>query len=83
MGEHPILKNDRVVHNTVRRPRINDLLLYGVSDLSYYTSRGNRFQYNTCYLGADPNPFFWMHEHIGRRRWVSFEQDTRGTFIKA
>jgi parallel beta-helix repeat protein len=77
-----VLKNNHVIHNIVRRPKTNGLLLDFVSDLSYYTSRGNRFQYNTYYLGATPRPFHWMNEYIGRKRWVSYGQDTEGRFIR-
>jgi hypothetical protein len=77
-----ILRDNDVVHNIVRRPRSNGLRLDGVSDLSYYTSRGNRFQYNTYYLGASTSPFYWMNDHIDRRRWVGYGQDTKGSFIR-
>jgi parallel beta-helix repeat protein len=77
-----VLKNNHVIHNIVRRPKTNGLLLDLVSDLSYYTSRGNRFQYNTYYLGATARPFYWMNEYIGRKRWVSYGQDTEGRFIR-
>ena len=52
------------------------------SDPSYYTSRGNHFQYNTYYYKANSRPFFWMSEHIGWKRWVGYGQDTRGTFVR-
>lgn len=82
-GPH-VLQNSHVIHNTIRRPRNNGLFLGPglLSDFSYYTSRGNRFQYNTYYYKANSTPFFWMSEHIGRKRWVGYGQDTRGTFIR-
>jgi hypothetical protein len=81
-GPH-VLKNNRVLHNTVRHPRSNGLRLDGVSDPSYYTSRGNHFQYNTYYLGANSRPpFYWRSGLIGRQRWVRYGQDTRGSFIR-
>jgi hypothetical protein len=78
-----ILMNNYVHHNTVRMPRTNGLLLDGVSDLSYYESRGNRFQYNTYYLRSNPTPFYWMNAYVGRKRWVGYGQDTKGTFIRS
>jgi hypothetical protein len=80
-GPH-VLKQNHVLYNTVRRPVGNGLRLDGVSDLSYYTSRGNRFQHNIYYLGASPRPFYWMSEQIGRKRWVAFGQDTKGSFFR-
>jgi Right handed beta helix region len=80
-GPH-ILRNNRVLHNTVRNPRTNGLRLDGTSDLSYYTSRRNRFQYNTYYLRKGTTPFYWRGEEIGRRRWVGFGQDTKGSFLR-
>ncbi len=78
-----ILRNNHVLSNTIRRPRYNGLLLDFLSDQSYYTSRGNHFQYNRYYLGTLAKPFFWRSENIGRRRWVGYGQDTRGTFVRA
>jgi hypothetical protein len=80
-GPH-ILRNNHVLYNVVRNPRTNGLRLDGISDSSYYTSRGNFFQYNTYYLRAGSTPFYWRSEDIGRRRWVGFGQDTKGSFLR-
>ena len=42
-----------------------------------------RDQNNTYYLGANASPFLWMSEHINRKRWVGYGQDTKGSFFRS
>jgi hypothetical protein len=80
-GPH-ILRKNHVLYNVVRNPRTNGIRLDGISDSSYYTSRGNFFQYNTYYLRTGSTPFYWRSGEIGRQRWVGFGQDTKGSFLR-
>jgi len=55
-------------------------LAQDVGDLSYFTSRNNRFQNNTYYLGSASNYFEWMNRQIGESQWKSYGNDVTGTF---
>ena len=51
-------------------------LAQDVGDLSYFTSRNNRFEHNTYQLGATQFPFTWMNLELNEFEWAAFGQDT-------
>jgi parallel beta-helix repeat protein len=53
-----------------------------IGDNSYFTSRGNRFERNTYYLGTAAQQFEWMNNSLNAAGWKSYGQDVTGTFIK-
>lgn len=53
-----------------------------VGDLSYFTSKGNRFVHNTYHLGSASRYFTWMNQEVGKTVWTgTYGQDVTGTFI--
>lgn len=50
------------------------------TDNGIYSSRNNRFDYNTYILGNNANPFTWSNKWGGISFWQSFGLDLNGTF---
>ena len=51
------------------------------ADITFYTSRHNRFVRNSYDLtGAPEAPFFWMLADCSERAWLKYGQDVGGTF---
>jgi hypothetical protein len=73
--------NNAYVHNNViKQSQGYTGLLQGMREDSYFTSRNNRFQDNTYYLGANPDGFQWMNAPLTKDQWVAYGEDTRGAF---
>jgi hypothetical protein len=78
-GPHEI--NDVYVHNNViKQSQGYTGLIQGMGDDSYFTSRNNRFQANTYYLGTNPDYFQWMDAPRTSDQWIAFGEDRTATF---
>jgi parallel beta-helix repeat protein len=84
LGQH-ILHDVHVHDNTVVMTTGHSGLIQYVGDTSYYTSRDNRFQDNTYYLGCrKSNYFIWMrstspgYAEIPFSRWQAAGQEAGG-----
>jgi parallel beta-helix repeat protein len=84
----PRVAHDVYVHdNTITMVAGASGLAQGLNDLSYYTSRNNRFQNNTYYLGCNRTYFVWQNPAGGsgyadltKELWVAAGNDTTGRF---
>ena len=57
-------------------------LAQNVGDTSYYTSRNNRFENNTYYLGPTSTYFLWTERNLTEAQWRGYGLDVTGTFIR-
>jgi hypothetical protein len=57
-------------------------LAQDIGDLSYFTSKNNRFDRNTYHLGTSVKPFAWMNGFLTDVEWKSYGGDPNGTFIR-
>jgi parallel beta-helix repeat protein len=51
-----------------------------VGDMSYFTSRNNRFQANTYVIGSNPRPFAWMGSTRTKAEWLAYGHDTNAVW---
>jgi parallel beta-helix repeat protein len=87
----PRVAHDVYVHdNTITMLAGATGLAQGMNDTSYYTSRNNRFQNNTYYLGCNRTYFVWQNPAGGsgyadltKEQWVAAGNDTTGRFYSA
>ncbi len=80
-GAHEI--NNLWVHdNTVRMSSGRTGLAQDIGDTSYFTSRNNRFDHDTYYLGTNTRYFEWMNSQITESQWQGYGQELSGTFIR-
>jgi parallel beta-helix repeat protein len=68
--------------NTVRFSQGFSGLGQDVGDTSYFTSRNNRFERNTYYLGSYSYPFAWMDGARNDSQWRSYGNDVTGSFTR-
>ena len=79
-GPH-IVQNVYVHDNTiVNGPSGRTGAAQDIGDNSIFTSRNNRFERNTYYLGAGPTPFDWMNAVRTPPQWLAFGHDVAGIF---
>jgi len=57
-------------------------LAQDIGDLSYFTSRNNRFDRNTYRLGTSARPFAWMNGFRTDVDWRAYGNDPNGTFAR-
>jgi hypothetical protein len=82
--DHDIWVHD----NTVTMRRGFTGLLQGVGDVTYYSSRNNRFEHNTYRLGCNARYFVWRginrpavgYGSLTTQEWRAFGLDTGGRF---
>jgi parallel beta-helix repeat protein len=84
---HNMYVHDNTVRMTVQAVDGNGVgnvtgIAQDVGDLSYFTSKNNRFVHNTYYLGSAGNYFAWMNGQMTESQWQEFGQDLTGTFIR-
>jgi parallel beta-helix repeat protein len=56
-------------------------LAQDIGDTSYFTSRNNRFDRNTYYIGTDVYGFAWMDGAITAGQWRGYGNDLSGMFV--
>ena len=56
-------------------------LAQNVGDMSYYTSRNNRFEHNTYYLTQNTY-LFWNNQNLSEAQWLAYGNDVTGTFSR-
>ncbi len=79
-GPHE-MQNIDVHNNSVSMTVGMTGLVQDVSDTSYFTSRNIHFDSNTYYLGPNLRYFAWMNGPRTTPQWVSYGNDTVGTFL--
>jgi hypothetical protein len=82
------VKNVYIHDNTVRIPKNLSGFSVVTNDLSFYTSKNNRFRNNTYYLGKQARPFWWWKASASKQdsltitEWKAAGQDQTGVFIR-
>jgi parallel beta-helix repeat protein len=76
------ISNLWVHDNTVRVAQGYTGLVQDIGDTSYFTSRNNRFDRNTYYLGSAAAPFEWMNGPRTDAQWKTYGNDTSGQFVR-
>ncbi len=76
------MRNLYVHDNTLTQPTGYTGFDVNVPDLSYYTSKNNRFVHNTYTLGSNPKPFWWANGPRTPQEWRAYGQDVTGTFTR-
>ena len=76
----PDLRNVDVHDNDVEMQSGLTGLVQNYGDKSYFTSRGNRFESNTYYLGAESQYFIWDDRRMTESEWRAAGQDAAGDF---
>jgi len=79
-GHHEV-QNVYVHNNVIKQAQGYTGLVQGMGDDSYFTSRNNRFEANTYYLGTNPSYFQWMDAWQTTPDWVAHGQDVRGSYL--
>lgn len=77
-----VVENLHVHGNTITMPSGQTGLAQDVGDTSFFTSRNNRFQGNSYYLGSRTLYFEWMSGARTEKEWKGYGNDTQGTFTR-
>jgi hypothetical protein len=76
----PDVRNVYVHDNVVTMQSGLSGLAQNYGDKSYFTSRGNRFEGNTYYLGTENQYFIWDDRRMTESEWNAAGQDVSGSF---
>jgi nitrous oxidase accessory protein NosD len=76
----PDVRNVYVHDNTVSMQSGLTGLVQNYGDRSFFTSRGNRFEANTYYLGSESEYFIWDDRRMSEAEWRDAGQDVNGDF---
>jgi hypothetical protein len=57
-------------------------LVQTVGDVSYFSSRNNRWVHNTYKLGRNASYFAWIGGSLTETQWRQHGEDVDGTFLR-
>jgi parallel beta-helix repeat protein len=84
-----VTANLDVHDNTIRTQHKAAGLIQVINDVSYYTSKNNRFRHNTYILSCtQPKAFAWRdsrgsyYASLTKNQWVAAGNDTTGSFLR-
>lgn len=77
-----VVENLYVHHNSVTMAEGHTGLVQDIGDDSFFTSRNNRFEDDTYYLGTSTKYFAWMNASRTETEWQSYKNDVNGKFYR-